>query len=47
MIRTRVAHLVGDYIAFTRELYDSREWMNIRCALGRLIPNAREPDILV
>ncbi|MDX9911062.1 MAG: tyrosine-type recombinase/integrase [Phycisphaerales bacterium] len=36
-----LADAVARYIRHTQELYDSREWMNVRCALARLVPYAR------
>lgn len=33
---------VREYVAFTRELYPSREWMNVRAALAKLIAECDE-----
>ncbi|MEM6931519.1 MAG: tyrosine-type recombinase/integrase [Myxococcota bacterium] len=41
---TTLADMVGQYVAYTREIYESREWMNIRAAVARLVPHVRELD---
>lgn len=42
MKTTTLAEHVREHVTFTRESYESREWMNVRSALARLVQNCDE-----